>query len=257
MVNPLEAKKDEIIKKYLTDKLSVWEIAAEYDTYPNKILRLLRKYKVQMRTISESNKIGFREKGRKPPSVGPMSAEKKLKISKSISDKWNKLTPEKKQEFVDNAKKRWDKLSDKERELMKNRANEGMRRVAKEGSSIEKYIAKKLIENGYGVIVHPKTLENEKLEVDILIPKYRIVVEIDGPTHFLPIFGEEKLQQTIKSDMEKNALLKTKNFHVIRLQIKNRSSTLKLKESAFNKVVEGINIASKSNKVETIYLEVN
>ena len=47
---------------------------------------------------------------------------------------------------------------------------------------------------------------NSNLEVDIYLPEMGAAIEIDGPSHFLPIWGEEALSKTIKSDNEKNGL---------------------------------------------------
>ena len=43
-------------------------------------------------------------------------------------------------------------------------------------------------------------------------------IEIDGPQHFVPIFGEKKLRETIKFDSIKNGLLLKKGFCVIRIK---------------------------------------
>jgi hypothetical protein len=44
------------------------------------------------------------------------------------------------------------------------------------------------------------------------------VIEVDGPTHSLPIFGEEQLARTIASDLKKNGLLHDAGYGLLRVK---------------------------------------
>ena len=46
----------------------------------------------------------------------------------------------------------------------------------------------------------------------------KIAIEVDGPAHFLPIWGEENLQKRVKSDAIKSGLLLTAGFVVLRIK---------------------------------------
>ena len=50
------------------------------------------------------------------------------------------------------------------------------------------------------------------------IPSLKTIIEIDGPSHFLPIWGEEKLQKQIKADDQKTGLILSKGFEIIRVK---------------------------------------
>ena len=54
----------------------------------------------------------------------------------------------------------------------------------------------------------------------------RTAIEIDGPAHFLPIWGETNLQRHIRADAQKAGLLINRGFAIIRVKnlIKNLSA---------------------------------
>jgi very-short-patch-repair endonuclease len=56
------------------------------------------------------------------------------------------------------------------------------------------------------------------------IPELKTIIEVDGPSHFLPIWGEEKLQKQIKADNNKSGLILSKGLAIIR--IKNLSDSV-------------------------------
>ena len=66
--------------------------------------------------------------------------------------------------------------------------------------------------------MHKKGLIEGKFEIDLLLPELNTIIEVDGPQHFLPLFGEDKLANTIKMDIIKNGLLISKGFCVIRIK---------------------------------------
>ena len=84
-------------------------------------------------------------------------------------------------------------------------------------------------------------IANANLEIDMYIPDARAIIEIDGPSHFLPIWGEEKLQKQIKADEHKSGLILSKGLAIIR--IKNLSDSVALVDKE-NLRVKIINILS-------------
>ena len=67
-------------------------------------------------------------------------------------------------------------------------------------------------------MMHRKNLIEGKFEIDLFLPELNTIIEIDGPQHFMPIFGEERLQSVIKLDAVKNGLLISKGYCVIRIK---------------------------------------
>ena len=41
------------------------------------------------------------------------------------------------------------------------------------------------------------------MELDIYIPSMKIAFELNGPIHYIPIFGQERLERTQNSDYQK------------------------------------------------------
>ena len=74
------------------------------------------------------------------------------------------------------------------------------------------------------------------------IPSLKTIIEIDGPSHFLPIWGEEKLQKQIKSDDQKTGLVLSKGFVVLRVKNMLDFVSLASKEKLIKDVTEQLKI---------------
>jgi very-short-patch-repair endonuclease len=212
---------DTVVRMYEEENKSTYEIANELNTYPNKIRRILIKRGKELKTRSEAQKTAL-EAGRiKHPTQGRTRSEKeKLKISASLSDYWKSMDEEEKQRRVQIAKDNWHEMSETHRARICQSATEGIRKAGKEGSKLERFILKKLTEAGYKVDFHKKNLiANEKLEIDLYIPELKTIIEIDGPSHFFPVWGEEKLQKQIKADLQKSGLILSKDYAIIRVKV--------------------------------------
>ena len=123
------------------------------------------------------------------------------------------------------AKERWDNIpADKKRE-MQEKAGRALRMAAVEGSKQEKFLKEKLQEMGIEVVMHKKGLIQGNFEIDLLLPELNTIIEVDGPQHFLPVFGEDKLAEVIKMDSIKNGLLIAKGYCVIRVKYLSKHSS--------------------------------
>lgn len=210
---------DKIVELYRAGK-SPYELAEIYNTYPNKIRRLLKKHGEPIRDKSKAQSVGI-QNGRIPhPTKGKeLSDDTKAKISTKVHKYWKSLTEEELAEAAARSKSRWDAMTDLQKKDMQNKAFEAIRLAAKEGSKLEKHLYDVLVSEGFHVQFHRKNLVvNEKLEADLYIPELNTIIEIDGPSHFLPIWGEEKLNQTIKADNDKVGLAISKGFVVVRIK---------------------------------------
>lgn len=219
-----------IVDLYTKGSKSTYEIASLFNTYPNKIRRVLIKNKVELKNKSEAQKNALDRGISKIPTQGrKRSKEERLKISKSQKMTWSKMDKNKYDSHVSKAKQRWNKMTDGEKERMRSLAIKAIQVAGKEGSKLEKFLKIELTKLGHTVEIHKKNLiPNQNLEIDMFFPKLKAIIEIDGPSHFMPIWGEEKLQKQIKADSQKTGLILNKGYAIIR--VKNTSDSLSLVE---------------------------
>lgn len=208
-----------VIQEYSNNK-STYEIAKNLNTYPKKIERILKKNGCKLRSKSEAQKSALKYGRATHPTKGkPKTEEQKLQISKAVEKRWQQMSTEERKKFAQEAKKRWDKLGDGEKGLMRKKAAEALRKSSIEGSKAEKFLYSELTKSGYSTIIHKKHLiEGEKFEIDLFLPDLGIAIEIDGPQHFTPLFGEKHLRNYIKYDSIKNGLLISKGYCIIRVK---------------------------------------
>jgi len=238
----LDIKK--IASLYTIDKLSTYEIAEKLNTYPNMISRALKKMGIRIRTKSDAQKASLETGKSKHPTLGkPRPESVKLTLSKKSRENWKDLDDSEKQRRISDARERWNNLPQSKRDDIAKRANEAVRLASREGSQLEKLLLMKLKEFGYDAQHHRHILENNKMEVDIFIPALKTAIEIDGPSHFLPIWGEDKLKKVMESDLQKNGLIISRGFVLVRIKCKVSSTTLIGEHELVNKlrdILDGI-----------------
>ena len=236
----------QIIEMYNDQSKSTYEIAKSLDTYPNKIRRTLIKHGYKLKDKSQAQKNALKSGRCTHPTAGKKrTQDEKLRISEGMETHWEKMTEEQRQDRVNQAKERWKKMDASQKEKMCRLATDAIRKAGKEGSKLEKFVMDKLIESGYTVDFHNKTLiPNEKLEIDLYIPALKTIIEVDGPSHFLPIWGEEKLQKQIKADLQKSGRILSRGFAIIRVKAIANAS-LKKKENLISNIVSTLKSIEK------------
>ncbi|NBO99196.1 MAG: hypothetical protein EBU90_03590 [Proteobacteria bacterium] len=250
--------KEQIIQLYTQENKSTYEIADLFNTYPNKIRRILISSGIEIKDKSQAQKNALLKGTSKIPTQGlQRTKEEKLKISAGTKKAWDNLSEEEYNARVDKAKEKWKNMSDVEKANMLSSAIKAIQIAGKEGSKLEKYLKTELSKNGYKIEFHKKDLiVNHNLEIDIYVPTLKTIIEIDGPSHFLPIWGDEKLQKQIRADAHKTGLILSKGLAIIRVKHLSDTVSLSSKENLKNTLLDILNkIEQKFPPKDERYIE--
>lgn len=231
----------ELRQLYEVEKKSLRVIAKKFNTYPLAVYRALISLKIKVRDKSEATKEALRSGRLKHPTKGTHLRENtKDRISKAVSDSWKNMTNEEKDVICKKHKVNWENKTEEEKEELYKKSHEAINKSARTGSALEKYLLRELTASGYNCYAHLNILENEKLEVDLALLDRKIVIELDGPSHFSPIWGEEQLKKTQAADGQKNGLLILNGYKVIRVLYTKNHLSRALKKETLSKLVEAI-----------------
>lgn len=205
---------------YEKDKKSFQDIAIYLGTYANKVRRDAIRFKIKIRDKSSAQKNALDSGKTQHPTKGKQRDEStKVKIGKKVMQSWERMGDIELKQRKLKAKSNWDSLSEDEKQDILQKANSAVRKTSKEGSKLEKFILSSLLKDGYNVIFHQEqTLANTKLQIDMVIPNLNIAIEIDGPSHFLPVWGDDTLKRNIKYDKKKEGLILGKGLVLVRIQ---------------------------------------
>jgi very-short-patch-repair endonuclease len=245
-----------VIHAYQILNHSTYNIAKDLKTYPNKIRDILINSGVSMRTKAEAQSIALKRGDHPHPTKGKKrNAETKAKISKGVAERWEQVSEVEREARSEKAKTNWEAMSDEDKKKLRRASAAAIQRTSKNGSFLERFLLLELNKRGFNTQFHVKNIvANEQLEADLYLPEMNIVIEIDGPTHFLPIWGEENLIKHMLADKQKNGLLMEKGFKIIRIKYLARSYSRKVGELALTKVLEAIQCLGESEPI--IELEV-
>ena len=229
-----------LIEQYVKNGKSTYEIAEQLNTYPNKIRRMLVKSGIELRSKSVAQSNALNTGRHKHPTKGTTrSEEDKIKISDGMYKHWSNMTDEEREKRSEQAKKQWDSMSLRDKENLRKAAAEAVRRAGKEGSKMEKFLHRELTDRGYHVIFHKKGLiPNNRLEIDLFLPELKVAIEVDGPSHFFPIWGESNLQKHIRADAHKSGLLLKAGYIVLRVKHLTKSASNKSQRTVLEAVIE-------------------
>lgn len=246
-----------VVSMYNEEGYSTHQIAKLLDTYPNKIRRCLEKHKVPRRDRSEAQRLALEQGRSKHPTEGrDRTLEEKIKISQSLEQYWADMTDKELDRRRKMAKDNWDNMDSGLKAAMSKKGIAAIRAAAKEGSKLEKFIQKRLSDAGYSAEMHKMLIPSENLEIDLYIPGLQTIIEVDGPSHFLPIWGQDKLDKQMNADLRKTGTLLTKGYVVIRVKSYGDESIAK-REHIVNRVLEHINaITEKKPNRKDRFIEV-
>ena len=214
------------IKKMYEDGMSTHQIGEKFNMKAGSVCYRLKKMGVILRDKSSAQKTSLATGISKHPTKGrKRTIAEKLAISEGSAKFWENL-PEaerkkKQEELVKRGKNIWKNMTEEQKENLRKASIEGIRKSSVEGSIIERTLYSYLISENINAEFHVKNLiPDPDLEVDIWIPKLKIVVEIDGPGHFFPLWGEETLKKVQEADQRKNGLILSHGLVMLRIQNK-------------------------------------
>lgn len=216
-----DVEKSNLIKQlYLKENKSFQQIADLCDTYPNKIRRDAKKLNIPIRDKSEAQKNALLTGSHKHPTKGTKRPEStKNKIGLGVLNSWENISDKELELRKIKAKKQWDNISKEDKMNIMTKANKAVRESSKLGSKLEKFLLNNLLKDNYKVDFHKEQiLSNTKLQIDLFIPSLNVAIEVDGPSHFLPVWGENALNRNIKYDNKKTGLLLGKGYVLIRIK---------------------------------------
>ena len=240
--------KEFLVEQYVNKKNSTYEIAQELNTYPNKVRRALKALGIDLRDKSQAQSVAIASGRHEHPTKGKIRTEaEKIAISDGMHSFWQNMEDEERDRRSELSKQQWASMSDEDKANLRKMAAEAVRKASKEGSKIEKFLYEGLTDKGYGPIFHKKGLiPNENMEVDIFVPALKTAIEIDGPAHFLPIWGEANLQKHIRADAIKAGSFINRGFVVLRVKNLIRNLSSKNMRDVLDLVVDSLSNIEKS-----------
>ena len=242
-----EDNKDFLVREYVENNRSTYWISEKLGTYPNKVRRALKFLGVDLKSKSEAQSNALKSGRHKHPTKGrKRTEEERIKISEGMATHWENMSEDERERRIALAKKQWEEMTENEKSELRSMAAEAVRRASQEGSKIEKFLKEGLTSEGYDVIFHMKGLiPAENLEVDLFVPSLKTAIEIDGPAHFLPIWGEDSLQKNIRSDAKKSGLILSKGYCMIRVKQINKNVSEKSKRKTLALILTELGKISK------------
>jgi len=237
-------KKDILTKEYEINNKSFRDIANLYGTYANKVRRDAIKFDIKIRDKSEAQKNALSSGKAEHPTKGKTrSNEVKEKIGMSVMNAWDSLDQTTMQQRKDKARQNWENLSEDVKENILREANNAVRQASKIGSKLEIYLFNNLLQDGYRVDFHKEqTLSNTKLQIDLFLPTLNTAIEVDGLSHFEPVWGHDTLSRNQGYDNKKTGLILGKGLVLIRIkQLKDFSpSRAKVLYNELKTILENI-----------------
>jgi very-short-patch-repair endonuclease len=244
-----------IIAEYLGGK-STSELGKEYNTDPTTIRRIIVRAGHKLRSRSEAQALAIKQ-GKCPHNNQPKHTEEsRQRIGDKASARWKNLSNKEKDKIREEKRSQWNSMHDLDKESMLRKAGEANLRAAKMGSKLEQYLITGLIPC-YKVQPHAEFLiENEQMHIDILLPDVKIAIEVDGPTHFKPLYGEERLQRVQEKDNRKNGMLVQNGYKVIRLRNHFKHESDVKRRQLLQTLLNAIDVAKNSPELRTYLINV-
>jgi very-short-patch-repair endonuclease/DNA-binding CsgD family transcriptional regulator len=239
-----------IYEHYINQQKSFIQISEETGINHATIRYHALRMGIPIRSRSDAQKLS-QENGRafNPTEGKSLSPAHRASIAKATSEHWKNLPPEEKeirrQKSLEYAKNNPDKV-----EKFFKAGQKAQKRVSKEGSNVEAFLLEELSQLGYWVEPHKKhAIQSENMHIDLMLKKEMIAIEVDGPTHLRPIYGQEDFDRKREKDQRKNGLLLQDGYSVIRIGVE-RARSLSAKTLILEELLKAIEeVKREPNKI--------
>lgn len=243
-------------QEFVVKQRSTCDIASEHGVFPNTIRRELVKNGIQPRNKSDAQKKNLERNGH-PMEGRERTDEEKERISLGLHHFWhadnksNKAAQKLRKHLGELAKKHWDELSESDKNEIINKMHLASAKVSGAGSKSENAVAKMLMDKGFNVVQRSRDYTpGGQFEIDIAIPDKNIAIEWDGATHFMPIYGEDRLAVVQEKDERKDAVLLTNGWTVIRC----RDMSTGYSRAFCSRTVDAIIMILKNGPYNTLHI---
>lgn len=235
----------DVRRLYQDEGMSLRNVAKELGVSLATLSRFMKKVGIQTRDKATAQK-NYLKDNEHQMAGRTHTEETKQKISQGLGEFWDSLSPEASEELRQRIgsgwKRKWESMSEAERHAMMSELSAKSRLSQGNGSRLERFIAEELRSRGF--IVEERTTNytiGKDMEVDLALPSQGIAIEVDGPTHFLPIYGEDHLAQQQERDGRKDQQIIDAGYSVLRIRDNNGPlSQLRMERivSAINDIIE-------------------
>jgi phage antirepressor YoqD-like protein len=218
--------KDYVEYAYHTQGKSFQEIAEELGTYGQKVRRFAMANGIAIKSKSDAILSAVKSGRLRSPTQGrKRTDEERAKIGRASANVWKNLSKEELNKRIETSRGLWKNMSEQQRIELKKSASEGCRKAAANGSKAEKYLCELLRKNGYIFEEHKKhVVANEKIHLDIFLPSLSVAIEVNGPSHAMPVWGETQFQRSLRADQRKTGLLGLEGIILIKVWFMGEAS---------------------------------
>ena len=113
-----DVHRDFLIKSYVEDNRSTYEIAEELETYPNKIRRALKHLGIGLRDKSKAQSAALASGRHKHPTKGTNRPESvKIQISEQMFNYWDTMDDKERDRRSNLSKQQWEAMSEEDKEM--------------------------------------------------------------------------------------------------------------------------------------------
>ncbi len=233
--------KDYLIKAYSVEGKSTYQIAEAMGVNPKRIQRALVSLGIPRRSYGEAQANALKAGVAIHPTKGKVfDKDRRERMSDLMAKYWDEMSDEEKERRAHIGKIKCEEKTDQEKESMSAAAAEACRAAAKTGSKLELYLLDALAKS-HTVEFHKTNLTSDsRLEVDLYLPDLKLVIEIDGISHFEPVWGEDRLRKHQASDTKKASMLLSGGYNILRVKQMTKTLSDKKKRDTLRAILEAI-----------------